>query len=216
MVSSSSAPVMQSPLHPFGLAVKAERMDASRGVWANEIPLLGYISLRGNPADAGFVEAASKTLGVKLPTEPCTLAHSAGTTVLWLSPDEWMIITARSTHGALQKNLTEGFTGIRSQVADNSGGYSQVIVQGRNVHDVLAHCTVYDLAHLTEGRVVGTTFGKSSVYLRRAGDGYCLLLRRSFADYIWRYLERAAQPYGFGIAKLETRAFSEEVDPGSS
>ncbi len=210
MSNSSSAPVLQSPLQPFGLAAKAERMDASRGVWANEVPLLSYISLRGNPANIAFVDTASKALGVKLPTEPCTLAHSAGTTVLWLSPDEWMIITARSTHGALQKNLTEGFTGIRSQVADNSGGYSQVIVQGRNVHDVLAHCTVYDLAHLTEGRVVGTTFGKSSVYLRRAGDGYCLLLRRSFADYIWRTLERAARPYGFGIAKL--KADSHGVD----
>jgi sarcosine oxidase, subunit gamma len=203
MSSSSSAPVMQSPLHPFELAAKAERMDASRGVWANEVPLLGYISLRGNLADAGFVEATSKALGARLPTEPCTLSQSAGTTVLWLSPDEWMIVTARSARSALQKNLTEILSGVRSQVADNSGGYAQVIVQGRNARDVLAHCTVYDLAHLTEGRVVGTTFGKSSVYVRRAGDGYCLLLRRSFADYIWRYLERAAQPYGFGIAKLE-------------
>jgi sarcosine oxidase subunit gamma len=77
-------------------------------------------------------------------------------------------------------------------------------VQGRNVLDVLQHASVYDFALLDAGRVVGTTFGKSSVYVHRQGDGYCLMLRRSFADYIWRYLVRAATPYGMGIARFDT------------
>lgn len=196
-------PVMQSPLYPFGLAAQAKPIDASCGVWANEIPLLGYISLRGSSADAAFVEAASRTLGAKLPTEPCTLSQAGDLKVLWFSPDEWMIVGPRERHTALLRGLIQALAGIRSQVADNSGGYCQVLVQGRNASDVLSHCTVYDLDHLGKGRVVGTTFGKSSVYLRREGDGYCLLLRRSFADYIWRYLVRAAAPYGLGIAKLE-------------
>ena len=54
------------------------------------------------------------------------------------------------------------------------------------------------------GRVVGTTFGKSSVYAHRQGDGYCLLLRRSFADYIWRYLVRASVPYGLAIVDFDS------------
>jgi sarcosine oxidase, subunit gamma len=202
MSSADLASVMRSPLHPFGLAAKAQPIDQSCGVWANEIPLLAYISLRGSPTDAGFVAAATKALGVALPCEPCSLVQSGGVTVLWCSPDEWMIIAQRARKAALTSGLTATLSGIRSQVADNSGGYTQVVLQGRNARDVLSHCTVYDLAHLTDGRVVGTTFGKSSVFLRRSGDSYILLLRRSFADYIWRYLERAAQPYGFGIAKL--------------
>lgn len=202
MSKPMAAPVMQSPLHSFGLSSRAKAIDAKYGVWANEVPLLGYISLRGDASNAGFAEGASKALGVKLPTEPCTLAQSSGTTVLWLSPDEWMIVTPRNAHSAVLTALNQSLAGIRSQVADNSGGYTQVIVQGPNARDVLSHCTVYDLDRLSQGRVVGTTFGKSSLYLRRAGDGYCLLLRRSFADYIWRYLERAAEPYGFGFAML--------------
>ena len=196
-------PVMQSPLHPFGLAAKARPIDVSCGVWANEMPLLGYISLRGEAANAAFAEASTRALGVALPCEPCTSTQSGGVTVLWLSPDEWMIVCPRDRHSVLLKDLTTGLAGIRSQVADNSGGYTQVTVQGRNARDVLSHCTVYDLDHLADGRVVGTTFGKSSVYLRRMGGGYCLLLRRSFADYIWRYFERAAQPYGLGIVKID-------------
>ncbi len=202
MSNADLASVIQSPLHPFGLAARAKPIDTSCGVWANEIQRLAYISLRGNTGDAAFVAAASKALATTLPCEPCTLAQSGTATVMWLSPDEWMIVCPRDRHTVLLKELAAGLAGIRSQVTDNSGGYTQVLLQGANARDVLSHCTVYDLAHLTQGRVVGTTFGKSSVYLRRAGDGYTLLLRRSFADYIWRYLERAAQPYGLGIAKL--------------
>lgn len=202
MSKPMAAPVMQSPLYAFGLSSRAKPIDASCGVWANEVPLLGYISLRGDASHAGFAEGASKALGVKLPTEPCTLAQSGGTTVLWFSPDEWMIVTPRNAHSAVLNALNQSLADIRSQIADNSGGYTQVIVQGPNARDVLSHCTVYDLGHMVEGRVVGTTFGKSSLYLQRRGDGYRLLLRRSFADYIWRYLERAAEPYGFGVAKL--------------
>lgn len=198
-----SDPQMQSPLHAFDLPSHARRMDASAGVWANEVPLLAYISLRGRSDDAAFAAAASKALGVDLPVKPCTLALKGSTKVLWLSPDEWMIVAARRDRARLLSALGEDLTGLRSQVADNSGGYTQVLLQGRNATDVLTHTSVYAVGSLEPGRVVGTTFGKSSLYLHRQGDGYCLLLRRSFADYIWRYLVRAAGPYGFGVARLD-------------
>jgi len=197
-------PTMRSPLHSFGLEAQAKTIDSSSGVWANEVPYLGYISLRGNAADPAFVTAASTAIGVPLPLRPCTLAASNGVKVLWLAPDEWMIVCARQQLAGLVGRLGQALKDIHSQVADNSGGYTQVIVQGRNALDVLQHASVYDFAPLDAGRVVGTTFGKSSVYVHRQGDGYCLMLRRSFADYIWRYLVRAAKPYGMGIARFDT------------
>lgn len=197
-------PVMRSPLHPFGLESQAKAIDDSKGVWANEMPYLGYISLRGNAGDPAFVAAASTAIGVSLPLQPCTLATSSGVKILWLSPDEWMIVCERSQLTSLIGRLNQGLSDVRSQVVDNSGGYTQVVLLGRNALDVLQHASVYDFAALDAGRVVGTTFGKSSVYAHRQGDGYCLLLRRSFADYIWRYLVRAAVPYGLGIANFDT------------
>lgn len=201
-----SRSAMQSPLHAFGLAAEAKAVDASCGVWASEIPLLGYVSLRGNAGDATFIEAASRVLGAALPTTPCAFTQSATAKLLWLSPDEWMVVCSRSGLQGLLRDLNQALSGARHQVVDNSGGYTQVYVQGRHARDLLSHATVYDVAALDHGRVVGTTFGKSSVYLHRQGDGYLLLLRRSFADYIWRYLVRAAQPYGLGIARLDPEA----------
>ncbi|WP_024275815.1 sarcosine oxidase subunit gamma family protein [Hyphomicrobium sp. 802] len=196
-------PTMQSPLLAFDLAAQAQPADDVRGVWANEIPLRGYVSLRGNSADPAFVEKVSTAIGVPLPVDPCTFTVANGVKVLWISPDEWMVVCARSRLGELIAALQAGLQGIRSQVADNSGGYTQVLLQGRNALDVLQHASVYNFAALQPGRVVGTTFGKSSVYAYRSGNGFCLLMRRSFADYIWRYLARAAAPYGLGIAAIE-------------
>lgn len=193
-------PMLQSPLYNLGLPALAKDMDASCGVWANEIAHLGYISLRGEGADAAFVAAVSKALGFALPVTPCTLTQSGGTTALWLSPDEWMISCPRDRHARLMAALGETLKGLRHQVVDNSGGYTQVALMGRNAADVLRHTSVYNLAALGDGKVVGTTFGKASIYLYRDDGGFRMLLRRSFADYIWRFLVRASEPYGFAVA----------------
>lgn len=195
-------PVMQSPLHAFNLVQKQERINDTKGVWANEIPLLGYIHLRGNPKNAAFIDAVNGSLSIELPTQPCRVISTAWGSVCWLSPDEWLLICERHQREALQQSLKTALTGIHSQVVNNSGGLTTVVLQGKNARDVLHHCTVYDLDALEIGKVVGTTFGKTNLLLHKHADGYRLIFRRSFADYIWRYLERSAQPYGFGIAQL--------------
>ena len=205
MSDTAPVPQLRSPLHDFSLPARAKPIDATCGVWASEVQMLGYISLRGQADNAKFAHACADGLGLAPPAAPCTFVQAGALSVFWLSPDEWMIAVPRGEHAAVLNRLIESLAGIKSQVADNSGGYTQVLVQGRNARDVLSHCTVYDLDHLSDGRIVGTTFGKTSVYLRRAGEGYCLLLRRSFADYIWRFLERASEPYGFGVARLNRR-----------
>jgi sarcosine oxidase subunit gamma len=172
-------------------------------VWANEIALQGYIGLRCNAQNAAFTKAAKKALGVTLPTLPCSLINTPWGAIYWLSPDEWLIVCKRDKHAELQHALQAALVLAHSQVVDISGAYTSVLLQGKNADDVLQHCTVYDLHALSANKVVGTTFGKSSVILHRNDNGYMLTFRRSFADYIWRYLERAATPYGFGIAKLK-------------
>lgn len=195
-----SKPMLQSPLHHLGLAKQAVKPDGRHGVWANEVPLAGYIALRGDATSAAFVDAVSKTLGLALPTQPCGLAQAADAKIAWLSPDEWLLVCARDKVPVTIAALQAALVGVRSQVVDNSGGYTQVLLTGANAREVLAHCTVYDIDHLDAGRVVGTTFGKSAVILHRQDRGFCLIFRRSFAEYIWRFMVRAATPYGFGVA----------------
>ncbi len=200
-------PVMQSPLHHFNLPAKAEPMHEKKGVWANEVALLGYISLRGNSQNSAFATAFQQATGSALPTQTCELSYHHWGSVLWLSPDEWLIICKRSLHAELLQKLQTAMQDIHSQVVDNSGGYTAVILRGKEAEQTLQHCTVYDVETLATGRVVGSTFGKSSVILHKLEDGYFLVFRRSFADYIWRYLERSATPYGFGVFTLNSESF---------
>lgn len=206
-----SEPVLQSPLHAFGLSAQARPADDASGVWANEVPLQGYISLRGNPADTAFQDGAASALGTRLPVEPCTFARSGAVKALWLSPDEWMIVCPRARLQPLLRGLGKALSGIRSQVVDNSGGHTEIIVHGRNAADVISHASVYDLHRLGAGRVVGTLFGKSAVYMYHERDGVSLLVRRSFADYVWRFLVRAAEPYGFGVVRLDKGDIAEDA-----
>ena len=199
---SQFSPVMQTPLQRFGLSAKQEAMTDEKGVWAHEIRLLSYISLRGSAQNKDFLAAVKKAIGLDLPTAACSLSVASSITILNLSPDEWMLVCPREQRVAIEQSLETTLTGIHSQVLDNSGGYTSVWLQGKQAADALQHCTVYNLHALTPNKVVGTTFGKASIIMYRVDDGFCLLLRRSFADYIWRFLTRAAAPYGFGIAKV--------------
>lgn len=196
------SPVAQSPLQHFNLSAKQEKMTRAKGVWAHEMPLLGCISLRGNAQNKDFLAAVKKITGTSLPTQACTLSRANNVTILNLSPDEWMIACPREQRATIQHAIEVALVLVHSQVVDNSGAYTSVLLQGKNATDILQNCTVCNLHALESDKVVGTTFGKSSVILHRHEDGYMLIFRRSFADYIWRYLERAAQPYGFGIAAL--------------
>ena len=192
---------MQSPLQHFNLAKQAVPIDASQGVWANEIALQSYINLRGNAQNLAFAKAVKKALSIALPTQPCSLINTPWGAIYWLSPDEWLLTCKREMRAELQNALQAALVGVHSQVVNNSGAYTSVFVQGKHATDALLHCTVYDLHALTADKVVGTTFGKSSVILHRHEDGYMLTFRRSFSDYIWRYFARAAAPYDFAIAK---------------
>ena len=196
---SQFSPVMQTPLQHFNLIAEQEAMTDAKGVWAHEITLLGYIHLRGNAQNKDFLSAVKKVTGMDLPTVACSLSTISSATILNLSPDEWILICPREQRAAIQQSLATALTGIHSQVLDNSGGYTSVWLQGKQAVDALQHCTVYNLHALTPNKVVGTTFGKAGVIIYRLENGFCLVLRRSFADYIWRYLARAAAPYGFGI-----------------
>jgi len=80
----------QSPLagvaEPQGLSISIR-----------EITERGMIDLRGLTTDAAFMAAVKDVLGVDLPVKPRTSASWGDVRVLWLSTDQWLILSSRST-----------------------------------------------------------------------------------------------------------------------
>ena len=208
MTDSTSADTFaRSALAVLQLDSRAVPQDEGLAVWANELPLSGVISLRGDARDPAFAAAARLSLEIDLPVIACSYASQAVLDLLWLAPDEWLLLCPRAQVDQWIANLTTVLAGVHHQVIDNSGGFTQIELCGTQARKVLSHCSGYDFSRLVPGRVVGTTFGSAAAYIRRgrrmSAEHFVLLVRRSFADYVWKYLARAASPYGFGVHSID-------------
>lgn len=174
----------QSPLHHQNSPFKSE------GVLLEEVPALGYLILRGNAEDAGFCSGVNTALGVELPVQPLTLTQNDALSIQWLSPDEWLIVCPGEQCFEWETALHEHLSGHYA-VVNVSGGYTMIRLTGERALDVLYQSTTYDVhpRHFTTGKAVATTLAKATMFLRRPDEAaWELIVRRSFADYCWRWL----------------------------
>jgi sarcosine oxidase subunit gamma len=195
-------PYLQSPLHNFNLAAESVAPDARQLVRANELPLLGYIVLRGELADPAVAQAIKQATGIAVPAATSFVSGEAGV-LIWQSPDECLLVTARSSVPKLLESCAKSFAGLFAQAVDNSGGLTTVYLSGAEHITLLRHLGVYDFESITPGDAVSTVLGKAgAIVCRVEDDGVFMVFRRSFADYLWLLLRKAAMPYRFAVVKL--------------
>ncbi len=87
---------------------------------------------------------------------------------------------------------------------DLSGGQTLVQLSGEAVQMVLKKSSGYDFSvdHFPVGRCVQTTFAKATALVSRTGDdAFDLVIRRSFSDYLFRWIMDAADEYGIEVKK---------------
>ncbi len=87
-------------------------------------------------------------------------------------------------------------------MTDVSGGQTLLTLTGSHAKDVLKKSTSYDVdgRHFPMGKCVGTTFGKTQVFLRHHSENcYDLIVRRSFADYTALWIQQSAEEYGLAL-----------------
>lgn len=186
----SEAAAAVSPLNEISAA-------AAAGLSIREEPFLGYLNLRGQADEPAFLKAVSVAIGVDLPLEPnTTITGDTGLTVLWLAPDEWLLITAPDTQAYMEQGLEDGFGDLFAGVTDISSGFTMVEIGGRGARELIARGCSLDL-HPREfgpGRCAQTLLAKATVLIHQtdATPTFRVVVRRSFADYLWRWLEDAA------------------------
>lgn len=185
----SDAMYKQSPLVQRDVAGEG-------GLHLSERPFLGYLNLRGRPGEAEFLQGVKGVLGVDLPLEPNTTAAAEGVTVLWLGPDEWLIITGPDAQVELAERLETALEGRMVAVTDVSSGHTMVVASGPRARALLARGCTLDVhpRAFGPGRCAQTMVAKAGVLVHRPGDGdtFQLVVRRSFAEYLWLWLRDAA------------------------
>jgi len=193
-------PTLRSALADRLPALSSPDANAHAGVRVAEWPNIACIVLRGRADDALFLRSVRAACGVSLPTQPGTTATTANIVTLWISPDEWWLLAPRVARDGLVTALRQATAGMHAQVADNSGGLACLHLAGPQHVTLLRHLSPYDFESLKVGRCVSTVIPKAGVTVLRGDDeGVLLLFRRSFADWIWRLIERSAKPYGLAL-----------------
>jgi sarcosine oxidase subunit gamma len=171
--------------------------------------LLGHVNLRGDAADARFAQAVERALGVALPTAPNTTRVAGGIVVCWLGPDEWLAVTPGDREEDIVRALRAGLEGVHSSVTPVTGGQTILALRGAHVRDLLAKGSPFDLhaPAFRAGACAQTHLAKAAVLLRPlADDEVEVVVRRSFADYLFKWLETAAAEYGWVHATDEATA----------
>ena len=142
------------------------------------LPRLTRLLLRGDPAALGAA------LGLTLPTAPCT-ARPGERAVLWLGPDEWLLLAA----AARVPELWENASGAIFDISDRQVG---LMIEGERAADVLAAGCPLDLAAFAVDACTRTVFGKAEIVLwRRDATSFHVETARSFGPYVRQLLAEA-------------------------
>ena len=191
----SSAARRESPLSQFA----ADSSDQS-GVQIGERPFQGHVNLRGDSGDDVFLKAAEGVLRLALPLVPNTVVDNADLKVLWLGPDEWLIITPTEGESAIVAALEGKLGDMHASVTDITGGQTIIRLSGPSAGDLLAKGCPLDLHPRVfgPGRCAQTLVAKAMVTMMHVDDApsFDLVVRRSFSDYLRAWLQDAVQEFG--------------------
>lgn len=132
-------------------------------------------------------------LGIDLP-EPCTFTNGNGVDILWMGPDEYLVLAEPGRQVELETLLREGGA---AAVTDVSAQRVTVQLGGEHVRDVLAHgCSIdLDPSVSPPGTCVQTLFARTGIVLMVREEGFTILVRQSFANYFNTWLTDASLEY---------------------
>jgi sarcosine oxidase subunit gamma len=121
--------------------------------------------------------------------------------VLWLGPDEWLL-AKDGDDTKLAARLDTAFRGHFVTVTDVSDAYTVIRLAGPAAAEVLAKGCALDTHDrvFPPGKVARSLLAKADVILHRlTADTFELYVARSYADYLWRWLEDAGAEFGVAV-----------------
>ena len=201
----TNVPLIETPLQHANMRKLAARTASVQGVTLIEKPVTGLLVLRAGKDKSALQSALSGTLQLALPdvlASSSTQTEEGAYCVRWMAPDEWLLSCPLSQAFAIEQNLRASLEQSSVAFVNVSGGFTTLILRGVHAIDVLHKSTAYDVhpVNFFADKVVNTVFAKAQVTLRCIdADHYELIIRRSFADYVWHWIQIAAAEYGLNI-----------------
>ena len=171
-----------SPLAGF-----AELFAAITGpLHMQEVPFRMQLNVRSALDETAHIE---RVLGVALPLVPNTLARVGDRQVMWLGPDEWLVVAPGTDTGLL------GELGQSASVTEVSAARTIIRIGGDRARDLLAHGCALDLhpVEFPTGSCAQSRLALANVIITRPDPAtFWIFVRASYAGYLATWLLDAA------------------------
>jgi sarcosine oxidase subunit gamma len=159
---------------------------------------LACVNLRGRADDAKFIRAVSGATDVAPPLRPCASNAGLLCSILWLGPDEWLVISDSQSGAAIASSLRKALLGCRAAATDVSDARLVFSIAGPNARAVLAKgCSIdFHPREFSAGHCVQTLLAKSAALIHALpADRFDVYVPRSFSEYVWEWLKIAVVEY---------------------
>ena len=194
----SNTAMKQSPLVDVAVDQPIVALDA---ITITEKPFWSHFILRGLLSDSAFTDVIKTVLDVELPSMANTIVEKEGLTVYWMSPDQWLLVANDETQLAQLSKLSSALEDVFAQINDVSGGQTIINIKGEKALALMNKGTTLDV-HTTvfkPGQCAQTVFTKMNVFIspKQVANHteFDLIVRRSFADFLGRWLTNACLEY---------------------
>lgn len=193
----------QGGLASLGIESLARASVQDAGVVLSEQSAGTQLVLRGDATRPDFSGPVAEVLGLALPVTPKTAHRGHGRALLWLGPDEWLVVSAADDATALAGRLADALEDVHHAVADVSHSRTVIGLTGPRARDLLMKGTNVDLHPRRFGSdsCIQAHLGRCHMLLHQLDDSpsYDIYVHRSFVVYAWRWLCDGAREYGLAV-----------------
>ena len=164
-----------------------------------EVSPIMKLNLRGKKRE--FFTTVGKHLDMILPTEANTSSSSSKLTSIWLSPDEWMVVSndtiKKDTNKyELEENLYNSISKTNlGAVVDVTDQFTMLELKGSKIYELFSSGSPFNFNEFKEkkGSTTQTLLSNIDVIIHNKGENLVnLLVRRSFSEHLFSWINDSA------------------------
>jgi len=173
--------------------------------WPNlrmeELPFRAILVLHGRTGIPRFAQGVARVLGRPPPDAPNTFVETRfgaeGVVIAWAGPEEWHVIGQEEGSSGLRIALRQAIPEADGAVVDVSSGFTLFSLEGRQARDLIAAGCPVDVhpRAFGPGRCAQTLVAGVGIALLQRDETprFELMVRRSYARWLWRWMEASAE-----------------------
>ena len=167
-----------------------------------EVSPIMKLNLRGKKRE--FFTTVGKHLDMILPTEANTSSSSSKLTSIWLSPDEWMVISNETTEKDsnnydLEESLYNSISKTNlGAVVDVTDQFVMLELEGSKVYELFSSGSPFNFNEFKEKKGSSTQTllnGIDVIILNKGINLVNLFVRRSFSEHLYSWINDSASRF---------------------